>query len=376
MVKFLLLTIFLLLVLIFPASTYAASKCESIRIKYQGIDPVTQTSYKVIDTDAGAPFLVPPNTEKINILFSGLPTGVYALRFGAGLLEVFTEKSDANDTGNLTLMVDNTSGKLSINNHTATLVRFNVLNYQLKPEEYCEDVKYRVGSALFKEKDCQIQISPNNPTNLEEFRIDLANVSGGTYPVFLNWEGNSKHLGKIKVDRNNGTGSLTVGPVDPPTGKSTISLYNSGRWDFCSTDVNIISSVGNQNPRPIPPGFPLSNPNCRKDCVLSAGQACNPQNGDINGAGGIMTAIGCVPTEPGAFVNALLRVTTAALGGIAFLFMIFGVFQFITSAGNPDGIKKGWGLITNAIIALLFIIFAVLLLKIIGVDLLNIPGFK
>lgn len=90
---------------------------------------------------------------------------------------------------------------------------------------------------------------------------------------------------------------------------------------------------------------------------------------------GVETAIGCIPTKPQEFVAGLFKFGVSMGGGIALLLMAAGVFQMMTSAGNPEGIKKGSEQITNAVIGLLFIIFAVLLLQVIGVDILQIPGF-
>lgn len=92
-------------------------------------------------------------------------------------------------------------------------------------------------------------------------------------------------------------------------------------------------------------------------------------------ATGIQTAIGCVPTDPTKFITAVGQLATGAGGGIALLLMIAGVFRMMTSAGNPDAVKAGSEQFTSALIGLLFIVFAVLLLKVIGVNILNIPGF-
>ncbi|OGE45979.1 hypothetical protein A3B39_04215 [Candidatus Daviesbacteria bacterium RIFCSPLOWO2_01_FULL_37_10] len=62
-------------------------------------------------------------------------------------------------------------------------------------------------------------------------------------------------------------------------------------------------------------------------------------------------------------------------GGIALLLMALGAFEMITSAGNPESLKAGQDRFTQAIIGLLFVIFSVLLLQLIGVDILEIPGF-
>ncbi len=118
------------------------------------------------------------------------------------------------------------------------------------------------------------------------------------------------------------------------------------------------------------------------NCTSAAGQSCNTKS-DPPGAivppgtgDGIMTAIGCVPTQPAALIQGLLKVAVGAGGGIALLLMIIGAFRMIISVGNPEGVKAGHEQFTSAIIGLLFIIFAVFLLKVIGVDLLGLPGFS
>ncbi len=93
------------------------------------------------------------------------------------------------------------------------------------------------------------------------------------------------------------------------------------------------------------------------------------------GQEGIETAIGCIPTDFNKMVEAISKLAMGMGGGIALLLMISGAFRMITSAGNPDAVKAGSEQFTSAIIGLLFIIFAVLLLKVIGVDILKIPGF-
>lgn len=90
---------------------------------------------------------------------------------------------------------------------------------------------------------------------------------------------------------------------------------------------------------------------------------------------GISTAIGCIHTEPKAFVTDILKFAVGIGGGLAFLMMLLGTFQMITSAGNPDTLHAGRDRFTSAIIGLLFIIFSVLLLQIIGFDILRLPGF-
>jgi len=90
---------------------------------------------------------------------------------------------------------------------------------------------------------------------------------------------------------------------------------------------------------------------------------------------GAWTAIGCIPTDPSVFIGKLLLIGIGIAGGIAFLLILFGGFQIMTSAGNPEQLNAGRELISSAIAGLLLIIFSVFILKVIGVNILGIPGF-
>lgn len=89
----------------------------------------------------------------------------------------------------------------------------------------------------------------------------------------------------------------------------------------------------------------------------------------------INTAFGCVSVSGTDFVTTLLNFGIGIAGGIAFLLIIFGGFQILTSAGNPERLNAGKELISSAITGLLMIVFSVFLLRIIGVDILGIPSF-
>lgn len=98
---------------------------------------------------------------------------------------------------------------------------------------------------------------------------------------------------------------------------------------------------------------------------------------NIFGAGGcIQTAIGCINPSPGGLFAKFFSIGIGIAGGIAFLLIVFGGFQIITSAGNPERLNEGKEIVTSAIAGLLMIIFSVFLLKIIGVNILGLPGFS
>lgn len=92
---------------------------------------------------------------------------------------------------------------------------------------------------------------------------------------------------------------------------------------------------------------------------------------------GIWSAIGCLPTDYGKLISDYVFTTGVGIaGGIAFLYFLYGAFLILTSAGNPEKIEEAKQIITSALSGVLLIIFSIFLLKVIGVDILRIPGFK
>lgn len=95
-----------------------------------------------------------------------------------------------------------------------------------------------------------------------------------------------------------------------------------------------------------------------------------------NAGKGINTAIGCINAENAdGFIRELFKLGIGIAGGIAMLLILFGGFQILTSAGNPERLNAGKELIGSAITGLLMILFSTFLLKVIGVNILCIPGF-
>ncbi len=98
---------------------------------------------------------------------------------------------------------------------------------------------------------------------------------------------------------------------------------------------------------------------------------CNPpQNTQIR------TAIGCIDTTPQGVIQKLFTLSLGIAGGIAFLMIILGALQIQASSGNPERVNQGREIVEGAITGLLLIVFAIFILRIIGVDILAIPGFS
>lgn len=102
----------------------------------------------------------------------------------------------------------------------------------------------------------------------------------------------------------------------------------------------------------------------------------------ILGGGGcdsesLNTAIGCIPfSEPNSFMSFFLRWAIGLGGGIAFLLVVYSGFIILTSQGNPERLKAGQELLSSAIMGLILLVFATFILRVIGVDILVIPGFS
>jgi hypothetical protein len=86
------------------------------------------------------------------------------------------------------------------------------------------------------------------------------------------------------------------------------------------------------------------------------------------------TLIGCVDTEAGPFVQKILGIVFGIAGGLAFMSVLYGSATVLMSKGDPENIQNGKEIITSSLIGILLIVFSVFLLKIVGVDILKLPG--
>lgn len=80
------------------------------------------------------------------------------------------------------------------------------------------------------------------------------------------------------------------------------------------------------------------------------------------------------PTTPEGFVGGVFSLVLSIAGVIALLLIVFSGYRLAISRGNQEAVKEGQEQLTAAIIGLLFIIFSVVILRIIGVDILQLPG--
>lgn len=96
---------------------------------------------------------------------------------------------------------------------------------------------------------------------------------------------------------------------------------------------------------------------------------CSSQNG-------LWSGLGCLPLDINTLITSFVLSTGIGLGGgFALLCIIYAAFMMQSSQGNPEKLKKAQEMITSCIMGLMLIIFSVFIMKLIGVNILRIPGF-
>lgn len=80
----------------------------------------------------------------------------------------------------------------------------------------------------------------------------------------------------------------------------------------------------------------------------------------------------CNDLPASELVSTVLTIAIGIGGGIAFLLLIYGGFRLVSSQGDPKALQDARSIITSAISGLLFIVFAVFILRLIGVSILGI----
>ncbi len=227
-------------------------------------------------------------------------------------------------------------------------------------------------------KQCTITVEPDPPEPNTEYKVTVTNIDPNATGVMLQKSEDwvpiilYKHLfvpvfncGDITKNACNVFGTDQDKHVAlVVTGNVNSTDYNPGN-PLCHTEFvvgKVPTTGGFVSPdickRFIPPG------KAQDKCLT-----CHTKKPP-----GVFTPFGCIDVEPQKFVTAILRIAIGLAGGIAFLMIIYGGFVIMTSSGNPERINSGKEIITSSLAGLFLIVFSVIILRIIGVDILGIPG--
>lgn len=246
-------------------------------------------------------------------------------------------------------------------------------------KDFCSDVTYQVGSlgACTIDPSLPSNIPPNVKTTIKfvgktetEYQLRIVSLANPTLAKATTDTSGQGEFRDVVIPGNNGDViKLTVTAGGAAGTRSCDKTFTIDPKAAPPATVPAVIVA----PIPVAPAAPSVTSCTGAGCTKGGGDPC-----DIGGTRGpgINTAIGCIHTNPQEFVKDFMKFVIAIAGGLAFLLMLLGAFQMVTSAGNPDSLNAGRERLTQAIIGLLFVIFAVLFMQIIGVGILNIPGFK
>lgn len=223
-------------------------------------------------------------------------------------------------------------------------------------------------------RDQPIWVSGKNLTKGGTFGLFIDNnIIRGGIRNFVDTEGGTTGTGfsPIQIDQK----FITLGSHQVSLRKSDVASvgYSS---PICSTTFTVGTTSNPGGVVTIGPGggIVVNEPATSSGKLIPGCNDPTDKSYDPNNPA-ISTAIGCIHTNPDQLVKDLMTFVIGISGGIAFLLMILGAFQMLTSAGNPDTLRAGRERLTSAVIGLLIVIFALLLLQIIGFDILRIEGF-
>ncbi len=159
----------------------------------------------------------------------------------------------------------------------------------------------------------------------------------------------------------------------------TYSSIAKGNISSCYTGVQSIPDANDPsckciNPITPSPGYlQAMNDFCQWQNKAEDRSACLACAND----GGVFSGIGCVKTDAKKFIEeTVFGIGIGLAGGFSLLCIIYAAFMMQSSQGNPEKLKKAQEMITGCIMGLMLIIFSVLILKLIGFNILKIPGFS
>ena len=152
----------------------------------------------------------------------------------------------------------------------------------------------------------------------------------------------------------------------------------SGRMDPCiegipsTNDFNsILCKCIKPNITPLPANISALNGFCQRQENQKEKISCL----ECANNGGVYTGIGCVYTDIKKFIqDFVFKIGLGLAGGFSLLCIIYAAFMMQSSQGNPEKLKKAQEMITSCIMGLMLIIFSVFILRLIGVNILQIKG--
>lgn len=191
-------------------------------------------------------------------------------------------------------------------------------------------------------------------------------------------------LGQVTGALNNAVNGATLDKVN--NAAKFVQQNFGGATSYCQAGSNPVPADPFTDPINCKCKVPDQQviPSAEKLCALlgdaAEQDACREcMNTDPNSTdrAGVWSGIGCVKTNLAEFVQETVFGMIIGIAGMAALLcIIYCAFQLQLSQNNPEKIKETQELLTSCITGLILILFSIFILRIIGVDLLRIPGFS
>jgi len=148
--------------------------------------------------------------------------------------------------------------------------------------------------------------------------------------------------------------------------------YKSGTANFNITNLRTATPLPSSSPTP-----PL--PPCKKFINIQDGQEVTVDQIKKDKAIKYKcvefdTGLGIIGTDPMEFVKKVFSILLSLSGGVAMLIIIFSGYRYMTAAGDQAKLQGARETLTSAIVGLLFIVFSLVILEVVGVDILHLPG--
>lgn len=256
-----------------------------------------------------------------------------------------------------TFAADFNTGKLTIDrNSTIDISYLVVLRTKDYKQQFASD-SFTIKAPNETKASFSIEsITPNPASPGQTLTITLKNINkDGTYKYGL--QGQKPDTKSCSIPKCTLSYNLQATITNP----SIVLIIEDPDGNKISTTISI--DLKTATPTPTIPPFP---PPCLTGDMGADGK-CKQ----------ITTGLGIsIPVDPVGFVKSLFGILLSLSGGIALVLIIMSGYQLMTSQGNPEKVQAAKETLTSAIVGLLFIIFSMVILQIIGVKILEMPWFQ
>ena len=215
-------------------------------------------------------------------------------------------------------------------------------------------------------------------------------LDGGTCDALIKKNCNYKGISEPEY-------SLNIGPLEPdvyefairynPEWKSSLLQINSDNDLYLCRRTLTVVGFGEEL---VPPGENVTGddlvsleievaatiPLCDSIDDPDMKAKCEACQGSTDIVSGVWTGLGCMPTNFSGIVNSVFTLFSGLMGGFVFLCLVSNGLKIMAARGNPEALKKAQEAITACLVGFVVLVLSVLFLKIVGVDILAIPGWS